>query len=64
MQHHLKIIAKNFRLNQKDLEELALKNPRKYGINNNNGFITTTTLFTETLIKDFTNEQDNRNKRT
>lgn len=57
MQHHLKIVAKNFKVNQKELEIFALKNPKKYGIENNNGFITTTTMFTEDLIKDFKNSK-------
>ncbi len=56
MRHHLKTVAKNFNVNRKELEEFALKNPRKYGIDNENGFITTSTLFTEDLIKDFKNE--------
>ena len=57
MEHHLKIVANNFKLDQKELEEFALKTPRKYGINNRNGFITTTTLFTSELVNDFKNSK-------
>lgn len=60
MRHHLKIVANNFRVNEKELEEFALKNPRKYGIDNENGFITTSTMFTEDLIKDFKNDSTRR----
>lgn len=56
MRHHLKIVAKNFQVDQKELEEFALKTPIKYGIDNENGFITTSTLFTEDLIDDFKNK--------
>ena len=38
---------------QQELEKFALENPRKYGIDNVNGFITTSTFYTEDLIKDF-----------
>ncbi len=57
MRHHLKIIASNFELNQKDLEEFALQNPKKYGIDNKNGSITTSTMYTEDLIADFRAEK-------
>lgn len=53
MEHHLKIVARNYHLDQKELEEFALQNPKKYGISNVDGFITTTTWYTEDLIKDF-----------
>lgn len=56
MRHHLKIIAKNFNLNQKELEEFALKTPRKYGIDNENGFISTSTFYTIDLVNDFKNK--------
>jgi len=59
MRHHLKIVASIFKVNQQDLEDFALKNKRKYGIVDENGFITTSTMFTEELIKDFKNEQRN-----
>ena len=55
MRHHLKIVASNFKLDQKALEDFALKNPCKYGIDNENGFITTSTMFTEELVEDFKN---------
>lgn len=57
MRHHLKIVARIFNVNQQELEDFARKNKRKYGIEDENGFITTSTLFTEELIKDFKNEQ-------
>ena len=57
MRHHLKIVASNFKLDQKALEDFALKNPCKYGIDNENGFITTSTMFTEELVEDFKNSQ-------
>ncbi len=57
MEHHLKIVAKNFELDEIKLTEFALKNPRKYGIEKQDNFVTTTTMFTEDLIKDFQNEQ-------
>jgi len=53
MRHHLKIVARNFQVDQKELEEFALENPKKYGIDNENGFITTSTWWTEDLIRDF-----------
>ena len=57
MRHHLKIVAKNAQISQKELEEFALKNKRKYGIQDENGFITTSTLFTNDLINDFKKQQ-------
>ena len=56
MRHHLKIVASNFRLNENELTEFALKNPRKYGIDNDNGFVTTSTSFTQRLVEDFKEE--------
>jgi hypothetical protein len=56
MRHHLKIVAKNFKVDEKKLTEFALLNPRRYGIEQQGDFITTTTLFTETLIEDFKNK--------
>jgi hypothetical protein len=53
MKHHLKIVAKNFKLDEKKLTEFALLNPRKYGIEKQGDFVTTTTLFTETLVEEF-----------
>ena len=57
MRHHLKIVALNFQISQKELEEFALKNKRKYGIQDENGFITTSTWHTEDLINDFKKQQ-------
>lgn len=53
MEHHLKIVASNFKLDFVMLQNFALENPRKYGISNVKGFVTTTTLFTEDLVKSF-----------
>lgn len=53
MEHHLKIVASNFQLDEKKLTEFALKNKSRYGIVNNKGFVTTTTLFTQRLVDDF-----------
>lgn len=58
MRHHLKIIASNFRIDEEKLTEFALKNPTKYGIDNENGFVTTSTFYTEKLVKDFKSESD------
>lgn len=56
MRHHLKIVASNFRLNENELTAFALQNPRKYGIDNENGFVTTSTSFTQSLVEDFRKE--------
>jgi hypothetical protein len=56
MRHHLKIVASNFRLNENELTAFALENPRKYGIDNDNGFVTTSTSFTKSLVDDFKKE--------
>lgn len=60
MRHHLKIVARNFNVDQKELELFALENKKKYGIDNDNGFITTSTMYTEELIKDFKNESNSK----
>lgn len=56
MRHHLKIVASNFKVDQKQLENFALKNKKRYGIEDENGFITTSTMYTEDLIRDFKKE--------
>lgn len=53
MTHHLKIVASNFRLNEKALTDFALKNKSKYGIEKRGNFVTTTTSFTNNLVNDF-----------
>lgn len=60
MRHHLKIVARNFNVDQNKLEIFALENKKKYGIDNDNGFITTSTMYTEELINDFKNENQKR----
>lgn len=63
MRHNLNTIADNYNLNKEKLIEFALKheNYNKYGIINENGHITTSTWFTNDLIKDF-REHINLNK--
>ena len=53
MEHHLKIVAKNFQVDEKELTEFALKNPRRYGIRQEGSYVTTTTLFSQDLLRDF-----------
>tara|TARA_R110000782_G_scaffold264883_2_gene358292 strand:- start:123 stop:434 length:312 start_codon:yes stop_codon:yes gene_type:complete len=53
MRHHLKIVAKNFQVDEKKLTEFALANPKSYGIEAQGDFVTTSTLFSEILIEDF-----------
>jgi putative heme iron utilization protein len=55
MRHHLKIVAKNFKVDEKELTDFALKNKRKYGIDVEGNFVTTSTMFSEDLVKDFKN---------
>ena len=57
MRHHLKLVAKHFQVDQTELENFALKNKKKYGIDDENGFITTSTTYTEDLIRDFKKEE-------
>lgn len=56
MRHHLKIVAKNFNVDENQLTEFALKNKRKYGIEVQGNFVTTSTMFSEELIEDFKKE--------
>jgi len=53
MRHHLKTVASNFSLDAKKLTEFALKNPTHYGIDDDKGFVTTSTWFTKQLVEDF-----------
>jgi len=56
MRHHLKIVAKNFNVDENQLTEFALKNKRKYGIEVQGNFVTTSTMFSEELIENFKKE--------
>jgi len=60
MRHHLNIIASNYGLDKEKFTEFALKphNYNKYGIINKNGFVTTSTFFSDDLINDFKKEYD------
>jgi len=53
MQHDLKVIARNFRFDEKEFVEFALNNKRKYGIVEDVGIITTSTWFSDDLINGF-----------
>lgn len=53
MTHHLKIVASNFQLNEKELTEFALQNKSRYGIEESGDFVTTSTSFTKMLVDDF-----------
>ena len=55
MRHNLETVADNFHLDKQKLTEFALKpeNYNKYGIINDNGYITTSTAFTDKLVEDF-----------
>lgn len=55
MRHNLKTIAQNFRLPLRDFIEFALDNHDKYGIIDEGGIITTSTWFTDSLVRDFRN---------
>jgi len=56
MRHHLKITASNFKIDEQKLTTFALENHRKYGIIDENGFVTTSTWYTDNLVKDFKNQ--------
>jgi len=53
MRHNLKQIAQNFRLPLRGFIEFALKNPNKFGIDEENGIVTTSTFWTELLVQEF-----------
>lgn len=53
MRHDINIIASNYKLNKDELRSFALANKSKYGIDDENGFITTSTSFTLDLVTDF-----------
>ncbi len=55
MRHDLNIIAKHNNFDKDKFTEFALRpeNYNKHGINNENGFVTTSTLFSTELIADF-----------
>lgn len=53
MRHNLKTIAHNFRLPLRELSEFARANPNRYGIDEEHGIVTTTTFFTDLLVKEF-----------
>ena len=58
MRHHLNIIASNYNLDKEKFTEFALRkeNYNKYGIVNETGFITTSTFFSDSLVRDFKKE--------
>ena len=60
MRHHLDIIATNYRLDKKKFTEFALKpeNYNKFGIINENGFVTTCTWFSNDLIEAFKKQEE------
>lgn len=58
MRHNLKTIAQNFRLPLRELIEFARANPTQYGIDEENGIVTTSTLYTDLLVKEFKEELD------
>ena len=53
MEHNIKNIAYNHHLNSTALTRFACAFQNKYGILNDNGFVTTTTWFVNDLINDF-----------
>ena len=53
MRHHLNVIASNYQFDKQDFTDFALKDKRKYGIEDEDGFVTTSTLFSDKLIKDY-----------
>lgn len=57
MKHDINIIASNYKLDKEKFREFALKYSYKYGIINENGFVTTSTSFGDSLIKDFIQDQ-------
>jgi len=60
MRHHLNIIASNYKFDKEKFTEFALKpqNYNKYGIINENGFVTTSTFFTDALVFAFKKEYE------
>jgi len=59
MRHHLDIIATNYKLDKQKFTEFALKkeNYDRFGIVNENGFVTTSTFFTDNLVSEFKKQQ-------
>jgi hypothetical protein len=57
MRHHLNIIAAIYKFDKKDFTDFALKpeNYNKHGILNENGFVTTSTMFSEGLVDSYKN---------
>lgn len=53
MRHDINTIARNYMLNRQRFRDFALLNMSKYGIDNENGFITTSTWYTNDLVADF-----------
>ena len=53
MRHNLKTIAQNFSLPLRGFIEFALASPNQYGIDEENGIVTTSTFFTDLLVRDF-----------
>lgn len=53
MRHDINTVARNFMLNRKRFRDFALDNASKYGIDNENGFVTTSTWYTNDLVADF-----------
>jgi hypothetical protein len=53
MIHTLKSISNIFKLDEQKLTEFALNNPIKYGIISESDKYTTSTWFTNNLVKDF-----------
>lgn len=53
MRHNLKTVAYSFRLPERELIKFALTNPNRYGIDEEHGIVTTSTLFTDLLVKEF-----------
>ena len=57
MKHKLTDIAKNFLFNSDKFIDFALANTSVYGIIDKNGTVTTSTLFSDKLVKDYQNQR-------
>lgn len=53
MRHHINIVARNFGIDKAKFEQYALGNITKFGLENDNGFITVSTSRSEDLVEAF-----------
>lgn len=53
MRHDINSIARHYKLDKDMFRVFALNNKSKYGIDDKNVFITTSTFYTDDLVNDF-----------